>query len=154
MLLATGCYSYMPVSLGAAEPGAMVRAEVTDQAATSLTSQLGPGVFQVHGMLLNRDATSVSILVDSYQTRRSGELSGMSDPIRLPYDQIAHAEQKRLSKGRSILLGIAFLGGAYAMATIFVGDERVLEPTDPTDPGPIERRRIAGLGPSLLSIRF
>jgi hypothetical protein len=154
VLWAAGCYSYTPVALGAATPGAVVRAAVTEQASSTLTGQFGPGVMRVHGMLLERDATTVSILVDSYQTSRNGELSGVSDPVRLPFDQIAFAEQKRLSMGRSILLGIAFLGGAVALTEIFVGDERVVEPTDPNDPGSMERRRTPGIGATLFRIRI
>jgi len=139
-----GCYQYVPVSPASPDPGSVIRVDVDDEAATALTSVLGPGVLRVNGRLLDRTDESVSILVESYQTSRSGELSGLGDPVSLPIHQITHVEQKRLSRGRSLLLGVAFVGGALAMTEIFAGDERVFDPDDPNDPGEPQRRRLPG----------
>lgn len=138
--LSAGCYQYVPVPPSSPEPGSVVRVGVNDRAAPDLTSVLGPGVLRLNGRLLERDQQTVSILVESYQTLRNGNLSGVSDPVRLTVDQITDVEQKRLARGRSVLLGIAFVGGALALTEIFGGGERVLEREDPDDPGPLERR--------------
>lgn len=149
-LLSTGCYQYVRVPAVSPEPGSVVRVDVSDQGTSTLTSVLGPGVFRLNGLLLDRNDESVSILVESYQTSRGGELSGFGDAVRLPMQQIMQVEQKRLSRGRSFLLGVAFLGGAFALTELFGGDERIVESEDPEDPGQPQRRGYpAGIWPAI-----
>jgi hypothetical protein len=152
--MGAGCYRYVPVSPRTPEPGSVVRMDVSDQAATQLTGVLGPGVLSLNGLVLAQEDQTISLLVSSYNTRRNAELSGSNDPVRLSVDQITHLEQKRLDKGRSFLLGAAFVGGAIAITTIFGKDDRVLEPDDPNDPGPIQRRRSIKAVPAIFRIRF
>jgi hypothetical protein len=125
------------VSPAAPAPGSNIRAQLTDQGSAGVTSTLGPGVTEIGGLLLERDESVMSVLVAYYVNRRQGEVSGDNAPIRLPLDQIAEVKQKRLSRGRSVLLGAAFVGGALIVGRIVTSDDRVFEPQDPDDPGPI-----------------
>jgi len=152
--LLAGCYSYVPVQPGTPGPGSFVRVEVNDQGASKLTSVLGPGVLQLNGLVLAQEDQTISMLVNTYQTTRNAELTGINDPVRLSIEQIRHVEQKQMSRARSLLLGAAVLGGGLALTHIFAGDDRVLEPEDPDDPGPIQRRPLPRGGRALFQIRF
>jgi hypothetical protein len=129
-LLAGGCYEYVPATPAAPAPGQFVRADVTDQAASRLTSLLGPGIIQVHGMVLRQEDAAVAILVDSYSTARNGDLSANNDPVLLPFQEIRALSVKQLSKKRSVIFGAAFIGGAVISAAVFTDLGRQLRNED------------------------
>ena len=134
-LLATGCYNYVPVAT-TPEPGHPVKAEVNDEGAGLLTSQLGPGVTEVEGLLLNSDAQQVSILVQSYMTRRQGMLAGSGEAVRLEPRHILVLKEKRLERTRSVLLGVALAATAYLAIEVFGPDRKIFDNETPEDPGP------------------
>jgi hypothetical protein len=149
-----GCYAYVPVRVDEPEPGAQVRADVTTQAASKLTSTLGPGVTQLRGMVIERDPSQMSLILDSYSTARSGSLAGTGEPVHVAIDGIRNLETKRLSRGRSVLLGIAFVGGAVALTNLLTGEGRVLDDQVDEDPGPTQRRGIPGIVGAIFRVRF
>ena len=116
---AAGCYEYVAVAPGVPAPGIMVRADLTEAAAPRLTSILGPGVIQVHGMVLRQDENAINMLVDSYSTLTNGDLSAMNEPLLLAYPEIRVLTMKQLSKKKSVLFGAAFVGGAVLTGTVF-----------------------------------
>jgi hypothetical protein len=136
VLSGSGCYAYVPGPATTPEPGATVRADLTDEAAIAITSTLGPGVLSVSGLVYEREADALGIVVSSYTTARSGELGASGEPLRFRIDQIRQIQQKQLARGRSILLGALFLGGAAVLTTVLANEGRQVEDEDPPDPGP------------------
>lgn len=129
-LLAGGCYEYVPVPPAMPIAGQFVRTGISEQAASRLTSVLGPGVTQVHGMVLRQEPEAISILVDTYVTARSGELNAGNEPVLLQYPEIRDLSLKQISKKKSVLFGAAFIGGAVLTAAVFTDLGRVFSGQD------------------------
>ncbi len=135
---AAGCYVYAPVPPTAPEPGAQIRAVVDDEASAQLTSVLGPGVTRLTGMVLDRRESTLSILVDSYFSTRAGDLLSANEPVRIGLANFRTLEEKRFSRGRSVLLGAAFVGGAVLVMKVTGLDRRIFEGGEEEPPGPID----------------
>jgi hypothetical protein len=131
------CYSYVPTQPSQPEPGSDVRAHLTSEGAQQLVPRFGPGVTELGGMLLNQESNGVSMLISWYRSTRVGDIvSGDNEAVRLPFEQIAGMERKQLSKGRSLLLGAAFIGGAILAQQLISDNDRVLTDDDDEDPDP------------------
>ncbi len=131
------CYSYVPTPPNQPEPGTDIRARLTNEGAEQLVPQFGPGVTQLGGMLLNQETGGVSMLISWYRSTRVGDVvSGDNEAVRLSYGQIAGMERKQLAKGRSLLLGLAFLGGAILTQQLISNSDRILDDEENPDPDP------------------
>jgi hypothetical protein len=148
-----GCYNFVPVATSPL-PGHAVRAQVNDEGAGLLTSQLGPGVMELEGLLLNADTQQVSILVQSYVTRRQGTLAASGEAVRLESRHILVLKEKRLERTRSLLLAAALGATTYLAIEVFGPDRRLFEDETPEDPGAPTFRspRTAGLKIPLPSV--
>ena len=140
LLLAAGCYVYVPVPASSAEPGRVIRASLTEGAAADLTPVLGPGVQELEGLLVEREDSTLTILVESYRSAQLGEWRGYTQPIHLPAGRIATLEQKRFALGRSLVFSAAMLGVALLTIDLLADEGPVFEPEPPDDPGPVEVR--------------
>lgn len=130
-----GCYTYVPTPPTQPAPGTDVRAHLTTEGAQELVSRFGPGVTELGGMLLDQEDSSVSMMISWYKSTRVGDVvSGGNETVRLPHIQIAGMERKQLSKGRSLLLGAAFVGGAILAQQLIADNDRVLTDVDEEDP--------------------
>jgi hypothetical protein len=142
---AAGCYSYVPVANSPA-PGHAVKASVNDEGAGLLTAQLGPGVLELEGLLLNADTQQVSILVQSYVTRRQGVLNASGEAVRLEPRHIVVMKEKRLERTRSVLLAAALGASAILAIEVFGPDGILFEDENTEDPGPPTFRGGVNLG--------
>jgi len=131
-----GCYVYSPVAPETPAPGTQIRAEINDDGAAQLVSVFGPGVTRISGMVLNRDSGALSVLVDSYFSARVGDLLSANDPVRIGLGHFRYIEEKRLSTGRSILLGVAFVTGAALVMKVTGLDRLLFETEDAEVPEP------------------
>jgi hypothetical protein len=136
-----GCYGYQPVEPGVPEPGTHVRADVSQAAADRLTQTLGPGILQLRGMVVEQQPDRLSIVVDVYSTARNGDLSGNNSAVWLPFNDIRMIEEKKLSRGRSVILGAGFVAGAVMFTSVIAENGRQLRSEEEEPPTGTERRR-------------
>jgi hypothetical protein len=137
---ASACYVYQPVPPTAPEPGADIRAEIDEQASAQLVPVLGPGVTRINGLVLERDMGVMSVLVSSYFSTRAGDLLSANEPVRIGLGNFRSLEQKQFSRGRSILLGAAFVGGAFLVMEVTGLNRRLFETDEDPPPGPTDYR--------------
>jgi hypothetical protein len=135
-----GCYSYVPVDFGISEQGHNVRAELNAEGEQALTNQLGPGIHEIQGMVLGQEGESLSILIQSARSTRLGIIPGGNEAIRLGPMHVNRFYEKRLSRGRSIILGAVVVAGLAFLTSELGSEDRVLGPENPGDPGDPELR--------------
>jgi hypothetical protein len=138
------CYRYVPAH-GIPEAGRPVRIELREEGAVWLRPQLGPDVTELDGVLLQADSQQLSILLQSYVSRRNGVLSS-DDAVRLTPRHFIAMREKRLDRVRSILLGAAVTAGALLAIEVFGPDRTVFEDVGPEDPGPPKWRPPPAVG--------
>jgi hypothetical protein len=142
----SGCYTFVPVQPAVPVAGQFVRAQIDTEAASRLTSVLGPGVTEVHGMVLRQENETLSVLVDEYVTSRSGLLSGYREPVALSYPEIQGLTLKQFSKQKSVIFGAAFVGAAVLTAAVFTDLGKVFTGEDGDPDTPPEMRTGSRLG--------
>ncbi|MCI0432926.1 MAG: hypothetical protein L0271_04655 [Gemmatimonadetes bacterium] len=101
---------------------------------------LGPGVTRINGLVLNQDDGALSVLVNSYFTTRAGDVLSANDPVRINIDHFRTVEQKRFSRGRSILLGAAFIGGSFLVMEVTGLNRRLFRTEEDEGPDPQQYR--------------
>lgn len=115
----SGCHVYLP--LGTAEPrvGTRVSAELTDHGAGTLGPYVGPGVTTLRGDVIGAESTDVVLSVSSATHGSGTETSWRGEQVRVPRGAVQRFEERRVSVGRSLLFGAAFLAGSIVAWSAF-----------------------------------
>ena len=110
-LLLTGCSTLRPVRGAVPEVGTKVAFDVNDAGRVALGGSMGPEISQVEGQLIEKDSTGYLISVSSVRLLRGGEQVWSGEQVRLKSEYLGPAYQRRFSLGRSLVLGVATVGG-------------------------------------------
>jgi hypothetical protein len=113
--LVAGCYSLQPVR-GTPPVGAQVAFDVNDAGRVALGGQIGPEIGQIEGRLLRRDSGEYALAVSAVRMLRGGEQVWSGETVRLRPEHLGNAYERRFSKGRTVVLGLALVGGVVAFA--------------------------------------
>jgi hypothetical protein len=102
----SGCFNYVPLQSTAPDPGATIRAHLTDSASAALAPTVGPGIGALEGRVLSRDDTGIELAVSAARFRfGGGSQTRYGEPLTVPRFGIAAVEQRKLSPIRTALLG-------------------------------------------------
>ena len=137
--LFAGCYAFVPTDFSAPEPGRTLRVDVSDSGRQALISRFGPGVEEVHGMALATSRDSMSLLVQSIQSRQ-GSSAVDAQPVGLTPIDVSGVYERRLSRTRSLLLGAGVAVAAFLLVDQFANDGRQYTGDDVDPPGPVSIR--------------
>ena len=145
-LAGAGCYSYVPVSLQAAESTEDVRLRVTDDAAARLVKDLGTFSPEIEGRLAGQGRDSVSLGVAIDRTYRGTTVGTTTQTLFLARSEILEMRRREFSRRRTILASAGVVGG---FAILAVGIKQLVDPNGPPDdqpgqPPPAPVRRLPG----------
>jgi hypothetical protein len=101
---------------GAVAPGAATTAELTPEGQTAVVAMFGQRVVALEGRVVNRADSTVRFAVTGVRRDNGVTESWPSDEVTLPIGAVRSLRVRRLSVGRSVVLG-----GAAAVAMFFVG---------------------------------
>ena len=118
-----GCFNYVPLGSTAPDPGATIRAHLTDSAAAVLAPTVGPGIGALEGRVLRRDESAIELAVSAARFRfGGGSQARYGESLAVPRFGIAAVEQRKLSPLRTALLaGGVVLGGLGILIAADVG---------------------------------
>ena len=116
-----GCYVYRPLDSVEPRVGTRVSADLTDGGSDTLARYVGPGVTSLRGGVLNAERAAVTLAVTSVMDRSGQQQFWKGEPVRVPRAAIRDFAQRRLSLGRSVLLGAALLGSSLVAWEAFQG---------------------------------
>ena len=132
-LASAGCYSYVPISLQAAESTEDVRLRVTEDAAARLVKDLGTFSTEVDGRLASQGRDSVSLGVAIDRTYRGTTVGTTTQTLFLARSEIVEMRRREFSRPRTILASAAVVGGFGILA---VGVKQLVDPNGPSDNQP------------------
>jgi hypothetical protein len=136
--LLAACYTYRPLGGSIPAGGDRVRLSLTDAGTADLASQLGPSVVEVSGRILTVDSAE-AYLVAVLGTRSRGgiEADWRGEQVAVPRLLVAHAEQRRFSRSRTVLASVVGIAAALAAREAFWGPGGVFGGSSPgSPPGP------------------
>jgi len=133
MLANTACYTYVPVMSAAPHPGEHVAFDITDMGRVRLNEQLGANVARVEGMVSANEGNDYLLSVTKVAYFNAPAANWTGERVRVSRDVIARVEERRFSKGRTLLL----VGGTLAGLAAFVLTRSLIGGgTQGTDRGP------------------
>ena len=116
-----GCYVYRPLDTVEPQVGTRVSADLTDGGSDTLARYVGPGVTSLRGGVVSTEGAAVTLAVTSVMDRSGQQQFWRGEPVRVPRAAVRDFEQRRLSLGRSVLLGAALLGSSVVAWEAFQG---------------------------------
>ena len=142
LLVATGCYTLVPVANTGVPAGATVALDINDAGRLALGGTMGPEIGQIEGRLVEQTGTEYRLAVTGVRyLRDAGEQVWNGERINIKSEHVRSVSERRLSKGRSALLGGAVLGAvAYIVTRSISGSGQ--EPRDRTPPDTARSVRI------------
>jgi hypothetical protein len=120
-LVASGCYSNVPIQLSTAQPSTKLVVALTDAGSDSLARYLGPGVETVSGKLLQNGEDGISLAVSNVTMRSGAEQFWKGETVALPKYSIGTVQERKLSKPRTALLSAAIVVAAFTVKLSGVG---------------------------------
>jgi hypothetical protein len=146
--ISSGCYQYVPVAMDHPDPGSLVRAALTPEGTELAVTRFGPGVREVHGMVLERQPSELALLIDEINSPQ-GTIRVDSQPLRFQPNHLSTLAERRFSAARSALFGVGLAAGAFALVQSLEFIGRQLEPSDNEPPVAVDVRipfSLPGLG--------
>lgn len=132
-LASAGCYSYVPISLQAAESTEDVRLRVTEDAAARLVKDLGTFTTEVDGRLTSQGRDSVSLGVAIDRTYRGTTVGTTTQTVFLARSEILDMRRREFSRPRTVLASAGVVGG---FAILAIGIKQLVDPNGPSDDQP------------------
>lgn len=110
-LLASACYTYLPLRTPEPRPGMRVSADLTDSGSASLGEYLGRDAAAVQGRVTGVADTALEVAVVSVRSRNGQESFWRGEPVSVRRSLIARVRERRLAKGGTLFVGGAILAG-------------------------------------------
>ncbi len=102
------CRTYVPIEGPQPEPGTKVRAELSDQGAANLASQVGPRAVAVDGHVASAGGPELVLAVSAVQRRDGLEEFWRGEQVTIPRADIASLRRERISPQRTgVVVGTA-----------------------------------------------
>ena len=136
LLIAAGCYSYVPLETETPPVGETVALQITDRGRVGLADRFGAGLVRVEGRVTKVDTADV--VMNVFRVSQVGGGSRWSgESVRLDRGFVGSVQKRELSRSRSWLLAGAITVGAAAFIAsnrllgLFSGDRADDTPVEP-----------------------
>lgn len=140
-ILLAGCYTLQPA--GGFRPelvGTEVAFDVNDAGRVALGGAMGPEIAQVEGRLIQKDDSDYVLAASGVRLLRGGVQKWAGETVRINTSYVSTIYERRLSVGRSVVLGLLGAGAvAYLVTRSLVGSGTIDMPPDPGPPAPSQR---------------
>jgi hypothetical protein len=114
-----GCYIYEPLRTVEPQVGSRVSAALTDGGSDTLARYVGPRVSALRGYVVSAESTNVMLSVTSVTDRSGQEQSWQGERVQVPRLAIRDFQQRSFSLGRTLLLGVLFVGSSIVAVEVF-----------------------------------
>jgi hypothetical protein len=111
----TGCYTLQPVSGTSLQVGTKVAFDVNDAGRVGLGVLVGPEIGRIDGLLVGRDNGEYFLAVTGVRFLRGGEQVWTGERVGIKSEYLGTTYERRFSKGRTVALGVAIVGGLAAV---------------------------------------
>lgn len=116
-----GCYAYLPVDNTKLTPGSDVAIELNAAGSDSFAPVLGRGTRNLRGRMMSSDSLGLELALTASGPQGAERFWDGSERLVIPWADITSLQERRLSTGRSAVLGGAIVGVAVGAAAAFRG---------------------------------
>lgn len=115
LVSSTACYTFQPIA-GAPAPTSTVQLRLTPDGTTQLTSQVGPDVQGMEGVLTAVRGDTLLVTVSTIETRSRGTMFMRGATVSVPINHVAELRVQRFDRKRTALAAV--LGTATAVGIV------------------------------------
>ena len=132
--LLSGCYTLQPARNGyTPQIGDEMAFDINDAGRIALGGLMGPEIGQIEGKLISRENAEYLVGVTTVHFLRGGEQVWTGEQVRIKSEYVGSTYERHFSKGRTLVLGAAGVGGfAWILTRGLIGNSR----SDPVEPPP------------------
>ena len=132
--LLSGCYTLQPLRSGyTPQIGDEMAFDINDAGRVALGGAMGPEIGQIEGKLLSRENAEYLVGVTTVRFLRGGEQVWKGEQVRIKSEYVGSTWERHFSKGRTIMLSAAGVGGfAWILTRGLIGSNK----EDPIEPPP------------------
>jgi hypothetical protein len=116
------CYGYYPEAANAPLAGRDVMLTLTDSGAVVLARQLGPSTEALGGQLAADSGAAFVVLVRTVRSRAGYETPWRGERVVVPRVLVSQVEERRFSRARTTVFGVALSVALVAMRQAFSGE--------------------------------
>ncbi len=139
-----GCYTLRPAVAGVLpEVGTVVALDVNDAGRLALGGAMGPEIAQIEGRLIETKNGEHVVAVSAVRLLRGAVQVWSGEKVRIRSEYLTSVYERRLSRGRTIALSAATIGGvtAFLVSRNLIGSGSSGDPVIPGDTGASARVR-------------
>ena len=118
---AAGCYYYQPLATPDPTPGTYLSATITDTGADHLARTIGPDVRSVRGRLVSSDSARLTLAVMGVSLHHGENITWRGEAVTVNREYLVQLDQRRLAKGRTILIAGALFTSLVTTYKVFQG---------------------------------
>ena len=118
---AAGCYYYQPLATPDPTPGTYLSATITDTGADHLARTIGPDVRSVRGRLVSSDSARLTLAVMGVSLHHGENITWKGEAVTVNREYLVQLDQRRLAKGRTILIAGALITSLVTTYKVFQG---------------------------------
>ena len=118
IVLAAGCYEYVPPPEGRPATGRDVRVQLTDAGTAAVAPVVGPRVVAVDGRLTAISDSALTLAATGTTKENGVEDLWRGEQVIVPRAYVASVAQRAFSRRRTVtasVIGLALTAGAYAL---------------------------------------
>jgi hypothetical protein len=119
LLLAIGCYRYVPIASGAPALGTEFRAQLTDEGTIRLAPLLGNQVTVVEGRMSASNDSAYVVSVTSTTNRSQVQTFWTGESVHLPRAAVRTIESRELNRRKTWFVAALGVAGGFFAAKIF-----------------------------------
>ena len=110
-----GCYTMQPVGRVVPDARTKVAFDITDAGRVALGSTMVPEIDRIEGRVLSAQDSSYLVAVSTVRLLRGSVQVWSGEQVRVNPQHVSNSYIKRFDRTRSVLLGVAIVGGAAAI---------------------------------------
>ena len=118
---AAGCYYYQPLATPDPTPGTYLSATITDTGADHLARTIGPDVRSVRGRVVRSDTGGLTLAVTGVSLHHGENITWKGEPVTVNREYVIQLQQRKLAKGRTVLIAGATLLSMVTTYKVFQG---------------------------------
>ena len=137
VLVASGCYTYVPLETGNPPVGERLSFQITDRGRVELGDSFGAGLARVEGRLTSVDARNYALNVFRVTQLNGARSTWSGESVRLDREFVGQVQRRQLSRTRTMALvggvavGVVALVASERLIGAFSGDPEEEVPVDP-----------------------
>jgi hypothetical protein len=114
-VLATGCYTMIPVASDAPLLGSVVALSINDAGRVALGGSMGPEIDQVEGRLVSLDSAGYQVAVTTVHLLRGGVQNWSGERVEIRTEHVRSVQERHFSRTRTAIVASVAVAGLAAL---------------------------------------